>query len=62
MEKLIANITAENILSQFDSEGHHYQVFNEVTDHKIDGSAITKMFGLIKSSNGKLHGKRTTPG
>ena len=33
-EQLTANIIAENILSQVDHEGHHYQVLNEVTDHK----------------------------
>ena len=54
-QKLTANIIDENILSQFYSEGHHYQVLTEVTDHKIYGSAITKVVGLIKSSNGKLH-------
>ena len=30
-------------------------MLTEVTDHKIYGSAITKVVGLIKSSNGKLH-------
>ena len=30
-EKLVANIIAENMLSQVESEVHHYQVLNEVT-------------------------------
>ena len=46
------------MLSQVDSEGHHYKVLTEVTDHKKDDSAITKVDGFIKSSNGNLHRKR----
>ena len=33
-EQLEDNIIAENMMSQIDSEGHHYQVLTEVTDHK----------------------------
>ena len=61
-EQLAANIIAENMLSQVDSEGHHYQVLTEVTDHKKDDSAISKVDGFIKSSSGNLHRKRTTCG
>ena len=59
-EQLVANIIAENIMSQVDSEGHHYQVLTEVTYHKKDDIAIAKVDGFIKSSSGNLHGKRTT--
>ena len=45
-EQLLANIIAQNILSQVDSEGHHYQVLTEVTDQKKDDSAIAKVDGL----------------
>ena len=61
-EQIKSNIIAENILSKFYSEGHHYQVLTEVTYHKTDGSDITKVDSLIKSSNGKLHQKRTPCG
>ena len=61
-EQLAANIIAENMLSQVDSEGHHYQVLTEVTDHKKDDSAIAKVDGFIKSSSGNLHQKRMTRG
>ena len=37
-EQLSANILAGNMMSQVDSEGHHYQVLAEVTDHKKDDS------------------------
>ena len=49
-------------MSQVDSEGRHYQVLTDVTDHKKDDSAISKVGGFIKSSSGNLHWKRTTPG
>ena len=54
-EQLAANIIAENMLSQADSEIHHYQVLTEVTDHKKDDIAIAKVDGFINSSSGKLH-------
>ena len=50
------------MLSQVYSEGHHYQVLTEVTDHKRDASAIAKVDGFIKSSSVNLHRKRTTSG
>ena len=36
-EQLIANMIAENVLSQVDPEGHHYQVMTEVTEHNREG-------------------------
>ena len=59
-EQLIATILTENILSQVDSKGHHYQLLTEITDHKRDDRAITKVYGFIKSSNGIIHWKRMT--
>ena len=56
------NIIAENMLSQVDSEGHHYQVLTKVTDHKIDESKIIKVNGFIKYSSGNLHKKMNTCG
>ena len=61
-EQLAANIVAENMMSQVDSEGHHYQVLTEMTDHKKDDSAIAKVDGFINSISGNLHRKRTTHG
>ena len=58
MEKSTANKIAENMLSKVDYEGPYYQVLTEGTDHKIYVSAIPKVNGFIKSSNGKLHRKR----
>ena len=61
-EKLAANIIAKNMISQVDSEGHQYQLLNEVTVHKKDDSAISKVDGFIKSRSGNIHRKRKTCG
>ena len=61
-EQLLDNIIAEHFLSRVDSEGHHYQVLTELTDHKKGGSDISKVDGFIKSSSGDLHRKRKTRG
>ena len=62
MEQLTSTIIYENMLSQVDSEGHHYQLLTEVTDRKKYCSAITKVNGFTKYSNGNLHQNRTICG
>ena len=62
MEQLKANIIAENMLSQVESEGHHYQVLTKVTYHNRYYISITNMDELIKSIIGKIHRKRKTRG
>ena len=42
------------MISQVDSEFHHYQVLTEVTEQKIDNSAITNVDSFIKASNCNL--------
>ena len=61
-EKLAANMISENILSQVESEGHHYRVLTEVTDQNNDDCAISKVNFFINSSSSNLHLKRTTRG
>ena len=48
------------MMSQVESEGHHYQVLTEVTDQKKYDSDIAIVNGFIKSSSGNLHQNRTT--
>ena len=50
------------MMLQVDSEGHHYQVLTEVTDHKEDDSGISKVGSFIESSSGNLHRKRKNRG
>ena len=61
-EQLAANIKAENMMSQIDSDGNNYQVLTGVNDNKNDGSDIAKIDGFIESSSGNLQRKRTTRG
>lgn len=61
-EELTANVIAENMLSNCDSEGHHYQLLQEISDHKKDGSAIRISNGFIESKGGKRTAKKTTRG
>ena len=56
------NIIAENMMSQTDSEGHHYQLLAEISDHHADATAISKKNGFIKGRNGNRHRKMTTRG
>ena len=49
------------MVSQIDSEGHHYQVLSEISDHVFDNSAINNN-GFIRGEYGNLHPKITTRG
>ena len=57
-----ANIVAENIYSQCDSEGNQYLVLKEIVDHKSVESALHVDGGYTVGRNGKLHPKATTRG
>ena len=62
VEELQYNIIAENMMSQVDSEGHHYQLLAEISDHRSNHLALTKKNGFIRSKSGNLHPKMTTRG
>ena len=57
-EQLADNIISGNMLSQVYSEGHHYKLLTEVTDHNKYDSAIAKVDSFTKSSSGNLHQNR----
>lgn len=40
VEEYMANMFAENIYSQVDAEGNHCLIFQEITDHKKDHTAV----------------------
>ena len=54
-----ANMIAENMLSQVDSYGHHYQVIKDISDHSADGSALSSNDGFIRSRGGNIKAKKT---
>ena len=61
-EELTANVISEIMLTQVDSEGHHYQVIKDISDHSADGNALNKRDGFIRSRGGNLHVKKTSRG
>lgn len=61
-EEVPVNLIVENMFSGVDSEGHHYQLLSEITDHRTNVTAIHKNNGFIKSRNGTMVPKKTTRG
>ena len=57
-----ANVIAENLFSQVDSEGQQFMLLKEIIDHKKLPSAIPKESGFITSKNGNQIPKQTTKG
>ena len=57
-----ANVIAENIFSQVDSEGRQYLLLKEIVDHRKNASAVQISDGFIISKNGNRVAKPTTKG
>jgi hypothetical protein len=57
-----ANVIAENMSSQVDSEGHQYQLMEEIVDHRSDNTAVLREEGYTVSRNGNRVPKVTTRG
>ena len=62
VENYFANVIAENMYAQVDSEGNQYQLLDEIVDHRSDNSAIQKANGFTMSRNGNMVPKTTTRG
>ena len=62
-DEIAANVIAENMLSRVDTEGRHYQVLKEISDHKRNWNAISASEGFHtrKGSTQKVP-KKTTRG
>jgi hypothetical protein len=58
----VANVIAENLYSQVDSEGRQFLILSEITDHSKDASAISKDQGFQRSHNGNEVRRKTTKG
>ncbi len=61
-ENYFANVIAECMYAQVDSEGNQYQLLSEITDHRSDNSAIQIADGFTTSRNGNRVPKSTTRG
>ena len=48
------------MFTQVDSEGHHYQLLQEITDHSKDQSEINISDGMICLQNGNMVSNKTT--
>ena len=61
-QELSANIIAELMFAQVDFEGRHYQLLQEITDHRKDRSEIPIPDGMTRLHNGNMVPKKTTRG
>jgi hypothetical protein len=57
-----ANTIAESMYSQIDDEGNSFAIMDAITDHKSDGSALTKDDGFVEGPNGQRTPKMSTKG
>ena len=57
-----ANTIAESMYSQVDGDGHAFVLMSEITDHKADGTAVSKDDGFEVTKDGQKRPRRTTRG
>jgi len=57
-----ANLIAENLYSQCDTEGRRHLVFKEIVDHRKTLDAMPQEEAFITGYNGNRHRKKTTKG
>ena len=54
------NLISENMLSQLESEGNHFQELKNISDDYADGVALKRSDGFIRSHGGNLHANKKT--
>ena len=62
VEEYYANVIAENLFAQVDTEGRQYMLMKEISDHRKDETAVATSDGWITMQNGRQARKRTTRG
>ena len=62
IKECVANIIAQNLLSQVDSEGFSNTVFKAIVDFKKDDTAIDKSDIFIVTKRGRRKLRQTTVG
>lgn len=62
VDALQANIIAENMYSQIDSEGHSFAILKEIVDHHKNGHALLKDDGFFLGNGGRKYPKEMTRG
>ena len=61
-ETLTANIIAENLLAQFDEEGHRYNLLDKIINYRRNNDAIHKSDAFIETSTVNRRRNLTTKG
>ena len=59
---LAANVIAQNMFAQVDAEGNRHVLFDEIVDHRTDGTETKLVDQYITSSNGTSRMRETTKG
>jgi hypothetical protein len=59
---LAANAIAENMFAQVDDEGNRHVLFEEIVDHRTDGSEVKQQDAFIQTRSGTKRRKETTKG
>ena len=62
IQQYAANLTAENIYSQVDKDGHRYTLMDEIVDHRKDDTAYDKANGFVTNKYGNKSRSTTTKG
>jgi hypothetical protein len=62
VEEYSANIIAQNLYSQLDSEGHRFVLLEDIIDYDKNEDAVPYENRFIVSNNGNIHKRRTTKG
>jgi hypothetical protein len=60
LDTYTANMIAENLYSQVDTQGRQYQVMDEITDHRTNGHAVSVDDAFITDKYGNKHRRKTT--
>lgn len=62
IERVSANVIAENLLSQIDKQGHRHLMLDEIVDHRILTDVIPKSKGVYVTKHGTKRKVQTTRG
>jgi hypothetical protein len=59
---LAANAIAENMFAQVDDEGNRHVLFEEIIDHRTDGTEVKQQDAFLTTRNGNQRRRETTKG
>jgi len=62
VDEVEANVIAESMITECDQDGRHYKLFEEISDHRKDATALNVAQGSYLTSAGNPISKKTTRG